>query len=190
MDVLSRIKKSKSFKCCVFGPENNFFKKYFFSALNLAKDYASLNRYELVHMIRPYTVQQSKNDYKRTPILSYKTWLSGISGYTNIEFINPYLVDEAYKALENDQQTEEKKDISLKTQHILDADGFMIVYDSRYPDSLDKSKKYLNQIFTIKGYDKLLETMKHDHMCFFPITLIGINKQLCEKHQIKFEGIS
>eukprot|EP01084_Bolivina_argentea_P142866 250943_1 len=190
MDVLSRIKKSKSFKCCVFGPESNYFRKHFFSALDLAKDYIHLQRY--VHEQQKYTVQQSKDDYKRTLTISYKAWLwiSGILAYTNIEFINPYLVDEAYKALENDQQTEEKKDISLKTQHILDADGFMIVYDSRYPDSLDKSKKYLNQIFTIKGYDKLLETMKHDHMCFFPITLIGINKQLCEKHQIKFEGIS
>ena len=35
----------------------------------------------------------------------------------------------------------------------------------------------------MKGYNQLLTQMKHDEMCFFPVALIGINKNLPQSNQ-------
>ena len=44
------------------------------------------------------------------------------------------------------------------------------------PDSTDipDVKRYLDEIFKMKGYDKLLDKVRKDEMCLFPIELIGI----------------
>ena len=118
--------------------------------------------------------------------------------YNNLTFINPHLLDEAYDTRElnefaaaqdsevvQSEGCEEKyvtednnQHMTLQTKHIIKADAFIIVYDVRFIEELEKIKIWLDKIFIIKGYDKLLDTMENDGMCFFPITLMGINKNV------------
>ena len=51
----------------------------------------------------------------------------------------------------------------------------LLFSDTRYQSELQKVQKYLDEIFEMKGYDKLLQTVKNDEMCLFPVYIIGIN---------------
>ena len=79
-----------------------------------------------------------------------------------------YTINDDLKKIENERMT-------LRTKHILAADAFIIICDCRYQSELDKVKKYLDEIFKIKGYDKLLPKVRNDEMCLFPIAVFGIN---------------
>ena len=83
--------------------------------------------------------------------------------------------DDAKDDEKYDNDGEDQKMDTLRTKHIMTADAFMIVYDIRYQKELDKVKRYLDEIFKMKGYNKLLDKVREDEMCFFPISLIGIN---------------
>ena len=87
----------------------------------------------------------------------------------------------------NDDDKNEK--ITLRTKHIMAADGFMIVYDVRYQSELDKVKKYLDEIFEMKGYNKMIDKLRKDEMCLFPVSLVGINMDLVEEEREQISNI-
>lgn len=106
-----------------------------------------------------------------------------------LNFINAYLTDEAYNdsnikyshiQMDNDEMNQTKYDENdtLERKHILDADCFIIVYDIRFQQSLKKIEFYLQKIFEIKGYDKMMKKMRRDQMCNFPVSIMGINETL------------
>ena len=94
--------------------------------------------------------------------------------YNNNHNNNDHDDEEKEQKYSNNDQEEHKQD-TLRTKHIMAADAFMIVYDIRYQKELDKVRQYLDEIFEMKGYDKLLEKVRNDEMCLFPISLIGVN---------------
>ena len=162
-------------KVCVFGPSGEF-KKHFWNAVESSK---RLNNFAAYSKIE-YDIDTSIEEYQ-----NQSTYVH----FYNLEFINPYLLDEVYDAPDSKMlQSEEREEkyamddlhhhTTLLTRHITEADAFIIVYDVRFIEELEKIKIWLNKIFKIKGYDKLLDTMKQDGMCFFPITLMGINNKL------------
>ena len=75
--------------------------------------------------------------------------------------------------------------MTLRTKHILAAHAFMIVYDITKPAELTKVKRYLDEIFEMKGYDKLHQKMKDDGMCLFPVLLVGVNLDKVKDHSQK-----
>ena len=79
----------------------------------------------------------------------------------------------------DDEKDEEMKrnEMTLKMKHILEAEGYIILYDVSDQDSLNKVKNYLDTIFGLKGYNKIKEKLKSDEMCFFPICIIGLNEE-------------
>eukprot|EP01084_Bolivina_argentea_P110877 197933_1 len=206
--ILEHIYKRKSISCCVFGPVPTF-KKQFFDALKQAVNYHSFNVYKAPKTI--LTCNQSIGLFKDDSILSCRIWKSNF-GEMTVKIVNPYLIDEAYHQkdikffdcdlsyIKDEDVKEQKYDITeqsnqmMEIKHILAADSFMIVYDVRFVDELDTVKEYLNKIFDIKGYNKLIQKMKQDEMCFFPITLIGINKDIpiqeCDINRHKMGNVS
>ena len=83
--------------------------------------------------------------------------------------------EEKYSIDIYDDDDEDTERFTLRTNHILMADAFIIFYDVRYQSELQKVQKYLDEIFKMKGYDKLLQKVKKDEMCLFPVYIIGIN---------------
>ena len=121
-------------------------------------------------------------------------------GYFGCKLINPYLTEEAYiqydlnenKPLNDDidereeikeEKSEYPHDGSLEMQHLNDAECFMIIYDMMDSDSLQKTKKYIDRIFKVRGYDQRLSEIKRDQMCSFPVSLVGLNWTLSRQWQ-------
>ena len=50
-------------------------------------------------------------------------------------------------------------------------------------ESLQKTKKYIDRIFRVRGYDQRLSVMKRDQMCSFPVSLVGLNWTLSRQWQ-------
>lgn len=87
----------------------------------------------------------------------------------------------------NDEKQEYKEmddvkdhDQTLRMQHFMAADGFMIVYDVRDQTELIKVRRYLDEIFELKGYNQFRKKLNENKLCFFPVTLIGINHEIVE----------
>ena len=110
----------------------------------------------------------------------------GFSGYFKLNFINPWLTDAAYtdpsiihsanNIFREETKEEKGDDDTLEMRHLMEAESFFIVYDMRNTQSLEDTKKYIQRIFRVKGFDEELSKMKRDQMCTFPISLIGVNR--------------
>eukprot|EP01084_Bolivina_argentea_P162826 283315_1 len=88
-----------------------------------------------------------------------------------------------------DDENINKDKVTLRTKYILEADSFMICYDVRYQTYLNRIRTYLDEIFMLKEYDKLLDEFKQNRMCFFPVTLVGINLDLIKKNTNKITNV-
>ena len=71
--------------------------------------------------------------------------------------------------------------LTLRMQHLLAADAFMIFYDVRYQSELIKVKEYLDEIFELKGYNEIKKKLIKNGLALFPISLIGINNEIVEE---------
>eukprot|EP01084_Bolivina_argentea_P102368 183399_1 len=130
------------------------------------------------HVLNPFLTQEAYNHkaiqysdilesytLNRTDFINHSRYGQSFDDYsTNIDEKE----EKYYKT------TDDINNIPLKRKHIMEADAFMILYDVRYQNELNKTTNLLNEIFEVKGYDKLLDKLQKDQMCFFPISLIGV----------------
>ena len=110
--------------------------------------------------------------YERMRFFLYPTVAQNANGNNgNNDHEEKY--EHKYNESDKDAQT-------LRMQHLLSADGFIIVYDVRDQTELIKVRKYLQEIFELKGYDKYRKALNENKLSLFPITLMGINHEIVE----------
>ena len=160
------------------------------------------------HFINSYLTEEAYNDesikYSNIiqmndyPVTNYWIYFSyGMNGdpryYRNQNANANQTANVNANSDEKDQEEQKYADdedekITLRTKHIMASHGFMIVYDVRYQSELDKVKKYLDEIFEMKGYNKMIDKLRRDEMCLFPVSLVGINMDFIEKGKEKISN--
>ena len=203
-----RIKNRKLINVFMYATDPNLKKEFSQTMANLLS-YGSFQTPPWLRMQEPdYSVEKSIADWNLRRFGPVEIWIyaKGFSGRFKVKFINPFLTDDAYQhpsiihssgaqspissMLEaaagfNGDDVEAKESEfdpeSLEMRHLMEADSFMIVYDMRDVQSLEKTKKYIQRIFRVRGYDETLSKMKRDEMCTFPISLVGINRNFVKK---------
>ena len=125
--------------------------------------------------INPYLT----DDAYHHPSLNDNTIIPSIVNVGTNGLVSNNVRDDSKDSVESNELKEEKLEDphpdSLEMRHLMEAECFMIVYDMRNMESLEKTQKYIQRIFRVKGYNKELSKLKKDQMCTFPISLVGIN---------------